>query len=95
MKTARLLLVIPFPDQSLHLAQIQALAACLKELGNRRGTDPSGIAAAFEVDAIRRDDFAAFIARRFAAGNRKISEETAARLISFGHTFRLLGSAQR
>ena len=38
-------------------------------------------AAAFEVDAIRRDDFAAFIARRFAAGNRKISEETAARLI--------------
>ena len=27
MATARLLLVIPFPDQSLHLAQIQALAA--------------------------------------------------------------------
>ena len=40
-------------------------------------------AAAFEVDAINQDDFTAFIVRRFTAGHRKISAETAARLIGF------------
>ena len=40
-------------------------------------------AAAFEVDAIDQEDFAAFIVRRFSTGHRKISAETAARLIGF------------
>ena len=40
-------------------------------------------AAAFEVDAIDQEDFTAFIVRRFSAGHRKISAETAARLIGF------------
>ena len=37
MATARLLLVIPFPDQSLHLAQIQALADTRQALIRRIG----------------------------------------------------------
>ena len=40
-------------------------------------------AAAFEVDAIDQEDFTAFIVRRFSTGHRKISAETAARLIGF------------
>lgn len=40
-------------------------------------------AAAFEVDAIRQVDFAAFIVRRFASGQRKVSSEMASRIIEF------------
>ena len=40
-------------------------------------------AAAFEVDAIRQADFAAFIVRRFASGQRKVSSEMASRIIEF------------